>query len=77
MLLEPEEMRRFALYCRRQSESARAIAEQMEKLQFNAQFNLSAKEKQKAAAYAIVAIDLETERDRVTLNTDPDNGDQE
>jgi hypothetical protein len=60
-LLEPDERRRFAAYCRQQVESCGAIARVMQAMP-----NLKAvadHERVKATAYAVVATDLEMVED--------------
>jgi hypothetical protein len=56
VLLDPHERLRFMDYCCRQAESCRLIAEQFEKVGgFDA---IARRERSKAAAYALVAMDL-------------------
>ena len=59
MILNAHERLKFMEYCKRQSESAKAIAEQMAKGMPTAiAETMSKRERAKAAAYGFVAMDL-------------------
>lgn len=60
--MEPSERQRFLQYCKQQVSSAKAIISQLESMPGMIP-QVIQREKQKAAAYAIVAMDLESVSD--------------
>lgn len=66
MLLSSDERRKFAAYCRQCAESCERIAQQGESLFLNIGPLLGQKERAKAAAYTIVANDIE-EADTIAI----------
>ena len=68
--LSREERARFFAYCIRESEQYKALAEQMKKMPGETFELLAKKEKQKAGAYAIVAMDIDPANwEEVTLDS--------
>lgn len=59
-LLEPEERRRFVQYCRENAESNDIIAKQLESMNLG---GFARDKRSKAAAYMIVANDLDSVED--------------
>jgi len=69
VILDIRERLRFMEYCKQQAESAREIADQMEKMMSHAiSDTLAKRERQKAAAYSIVAMDLASIREDVSVS---------
>ena len=58
MLLDEKDREKFAAYCERNAESAKAMLAQFEKMPGLAMEEMAKREKQKIAAFLIVAADL-------------------
>lgn len=61
----------FMEWCKSQAETCRAMADQMEKLMVNALSDqLSKRERQKAAAFTIVAMELAAHREEFSVKSE-------
>lgn len=70
MLLEPRQRLLFMEWCKRQADSSNAIAEQIEKLPTPATAAIAKRERQKAAAFAIVALELASVTEEFTVSAE-------
>lgn len=72
MLLKADERRKFAEYCRQQADTCRKMAEQLLKLPHGPTEAMAKRERIKAAAFEVIAMDLESvEEYTVTDHTEP------
>lgn len=68
MLLDAHERLKFMEYCKENAESCRAMASQIEKLMAHgAADQMARRERQKAAAYSIVALELGSRVEEYTV----------
>lgn len=70
-LLDPRQRLIFMEWCKSQAETCRAMADQIEKLMANAMSDqLSKRERQKAAAFTIVAMELAAHREEFSVKSE-------
>ena len=70
-LLDPRQRLVFMEWCKSQAETCRAMADQIEKLMANAMSDhLSKRERQKAAAFTIVAMELAAHREEFSVKSE-------
>jgi hypothetical protein len=71
MLLDPRQRLIFMEYCKTQADSCRAIADQIEKSMVHGiADHVSKRERQKAAAFSIVAMELATIREEFSVKAE-------
>lgn len=70
MLLDPRQRLIFMEFCKAQADSSRAIVEQMEKLGVVIPQIIVQREKQKAAAFSVVALELAAVREEFSVKAE-------